>query len=104
MPTLSEAVLIAAYAIFQAKESVTGVGKETQTLVLLEHGGLGRIPADIQGELDMAVRRYSNTIEPLVFRSMTADSALDNTLTEIRNLRITIADILQKTSFSEPHE
>ena len=59
--SIREAVVIAAHAVRDAKETVQGVGKETDIMAMFDDGALARMVPPTQDKLDAALKRSATT-------------------------------------------
>lgn len=65
--TLREAAFLAAHAILQAKESVPGCGKNTETVALRHDGHLVTVEEPAQEALDAFAGNFAKLVSPLLF-------------------------------------
>lgn len=69
-PDVRSAVLLSAYAIFRAKDSVEGYGKTTEIVGIID-GNIFQIPREDVHDLERAISNYSTNVEPAMLRSLT---------------------------------
>jgi len=94
-----EAVLLASYIVYQSKEAVKGVGKDTQIRTLTQAGRDDTLIPDTQRKLDDLMRQYADVLEPLVFRSAVGILDPEIVSRRVQDMREAKADLMRHTPY-----
>jgi len=93
--SLREAVIAAAFAVLQAKETIPGCGKGTDIRVLYGRDAMASVVPPVQEALDAALRRYIGGLEPLVFGAIAGTWSTTRVEPAVTRLRDELNEILE---------
>lgn len=92
--SLRQAVVIASYAVIEAKDAVQGVGKDTDIITMFSGGKLERTVKPMQRELDEVIDRYRDELEPMLIRAIAGSVDPTSMTSKIQKIRDKVDDIL----------
>jgi hypothetical protein len=90
--SLTEAAFLAAYVLFHVKATVPGCGKRTHMFALRGAALISVVPPD-QEKLDAAIQRYSEELEPLIFRAAAGSEEVSSASNEMQSIRDIFDDV-----------